>query len=145
MLPQQIEKGRSYAARDGTTVTILNAPDEARGQIVRWSTDKGDSGMTPLRQLAPRLLADVTPEPFNLDQLLTEDEVAARIGVEIKTLRNWRSSGPSARALRCGVTLPHVQTSAGPRYRPRNVEQFLEAQGVPVVPMPPAERRRRSA
>lgn len=50
--------------------------------------------------------------------LLTEDVVAARLSISIKTLRNWRWQGRGPRFLRLGRAV---------RYAPAEIELWLQS------------------
>lgn len=134
MLVSQLEKGRTYAARDGTELTVRSIRGDGPLAVIEWSTNRGATGTGKAADLAKRILADVTPESLELDQLLAEHVVARMIGQEVKTLRNWRyAAAPPAAHLRAGCILPHVKVGQMIRYRPLNVRQFLEVHGQPIV------------
>jgi excisionase family DNA binding protein len=50
--------------------------------------------------------------------LLTPDQVAVQLGVEVKTLYNWRSAGTGPVALKVGKYL---------RYEPAALDAYLES------------------
>ena len=54
------------------------------------------------------------------ERLLSPEEVAAFLGVPVKTLYQWRYKGGGPRGLRVGRHL---------RYRPADVERWLEQVG----------------
>ena len=54
-----------------------------------------------------------------MDELLTEQELAALLKVSVRTVRTWRTEGTGPPALRIG---------RGVRYRRRDVDAWLERQ-----------------
>lgn len=124
MLISQIEVGRTYLMCNGDHVTVT---------AVAGCTATVDGCQEPLHDLARHLIADVTPEALPPEELFSEAEAAAQIGVSPSVLRNWRTAGVSKCYLRQGITLPHVQLGRSVRYRRRNVRHFIECVSVPRI------------
>ena len=132
MLISQIEAGRTYLHRRHGRVFVGHLHGTGPDQVWYWRSDSA-CGEQGLADLASALLADVTPEAFLANDLLTEEQVALKLGLSTATLRNWRWAGMPDRYRRMGIALPHVELGQGVRYRPRNVRHFLEVTTIPQL------------
>jgi excisionase family DNA binding protein len=70
----------------------------------------------------PRRAAE-SPQQRSAERLMTVDDLAAMCGVPKATVYKWRSTGEGPPGLRLGKHL---------RFRPRDVEQWLETRQDPI-------------
>lgn len=60
-------------------------------------------------------------QPQSIERLLTDHEVAARLGVSVATVRRWRLLGTGPKYLKIGALV---------RYRPESICEWLDSRPV---------------